>query len=424
MLKGIAHVLYKTSGRFLFMFVLVALSWSASAFAQKIDKKQFYSDFDQIVSLLQTKLYDPKMNGVDLKKLSPEYRFKISVIGTKFEFSELVNGMLEKLHVSHAFYMNDEDAQFAMFPSVLQRDLTAHRIEHIGVMGRQEGEEFVVAGVMDGGPAQKSGILSGDRLLKAGGKQFSTAGSFKGKEGIPVEIELKRKGATKPIVLSAIPVKENQLRAFAAASRASAKTLIIGDRKIGYFHLWTMANDVFKTVLDQTMTGKLHDTDGMILDLRDGYGGIPFGYMDVFVRPDISWESTGRDGVAHLSHTGYDKPLVVLINGGTRSAKEFFAFQMRKSKRAKLVGTRTAGAFLAAGGFPVGSDGFLELPILNLKADGVKLEGKGVEPDIIVEPEATYSENDAQLLAAEKELTAEILKREENSKTTRIPEPE
>ncbi len=423
MFKEISYAFFARNRRFIFTQVLL-LFWSASALAKSDDKKQRYSDFDEIVSLIQTKLYDPKTNGVNLKKISQEYRVKINDVGTKFEFSDLVNGMLEKLHVSHASYMNDEDAQFAMFPSVLQRDLTGHRIEHIGVMGRQEGKEFVVAGVMDGSPAQKGGILSGDRLLKAGGKQFTTAGSFQGKAGIPVEIELKRKGATKPIVVSAIPVKENQLRAFESASRASAKTLMIGDLKIGYFHLWTMANDVFKAVLDQTMTGKLHDTDGMILDLRDGYGGIPFGYMDVFVRPDISWESTGRDGVARVTHTGYDKPLVVLINGGTRSAKEFFAFQMRKSKRAKLVGTRTAGAFLAAGGFPIGSDGYLELPILNLKADGVKLEGKGVEPDISVEPESTYSENDAQLLAAEKELTSEILKQEESSKANRILKPE
>src|SRR5262249_36822206 len=106
--------------------------------------------------------------------------------------------------------------------------------------------------------------------------------------------------------------------------------------------------------------------------------------------------------------SGYDKPMVVLINGGTRSAKEHFACQFKKTGRATLVGTRTAGAFLGAGGFPVGKDGLLELAVGGLKLDGKRLEGGGVAPDIEVAPRDTYSAGDTQLARAREVLLAKI----------------
>jgi carboxyl-terminal processing protease len=102
---------------------------------------------------------------------------------------------------------------------------------------------------------------------------------------------------------------------------------------------------------------------------------------------------------------GYDKPMVVLINRGTRSAKEFLSYEFKSSHRAKLVGTRTAGAFLGAGTFHVGSDGLLELPVLGLKVNGQLLEGSGVAPDLVVNPQSSYTERDAQLISAEQVLS-------------------
>ena len=108
---------------------------------------------------------------------------------------------------------------------------------------------------------------------------------------------------------------ENVLAAFLKATERSARILDVGGKRIGYIHLWTMSNPAFKDALDRAVLNKLADTDGLILDLRDGYGGTPFGYSDVFDTPDVVWEQTGRDG-AETRHTGYDRPMTVLINGG------------------------------------------------------------------------------------------------------------
>ena len=192
------------------------------------------------------------------------------------------------------------------------------------------------------------------------------------------------------------PVRENPQRAFLNAMNRSATVLERGGRRIGYIHLWCMTNDVFKDALNQALAGKLADTDGLVLDLRDGFGGRPFGFSDLLFRPDVIWEQRDRNGGSR-QHSGYSRPMVALINGGTRSAKEFLSYQLKKSRRASLGGTRTAGAFLAAGGVPIGLDGFLEVPVSGLKLDGITIEGAGVEPDIAVEGEDAYAPSDAQL---------------------------
>ena len=297
-----------------------------------------------------------------------------------------------------------------MLPAVLRGDLQGHQVEHIGIMGRQAGPEFIVAGVMDGGPAEKAGIQSGDRLLLADGLPFSSAGSFRGKEGRPVKVEFKREGDPNTRSVDVTPVKQNILRAFLNATEKSARILNLGNRRIGYVHLWTMANEAFRQTLEQLAEGKLHNTDGLILDLRDGYGGSPWNYADVFFRPDVSWEQQTRGNAPYTRYSGYGKPMVVLINKGTRSAKEFFSYEFKSTHRAKLIGTRTAGAFLGAGAFDVGKEGLLELPVLGLKVDGKLLEDNGVTPDIVVNPSGAYSEKDAQLLAGEQALLETLKK--------------
>jgi hypothetical protein len=73
----------------------------------------------------------------------------------------------------------------------------------------------------------------------------------------------------------------------------------------------------------------------------------------------------------------------LLINGGSGSASEPLAYLLKQTGRATLVGERTAGAILAAVPHPVGDGWLLTLPEGDYyTADGVRLEGRGVEPDV------------------------------------------
>ncbi len=366
------------------------------------------AQFDKVCSSIETQFYDKNLRGINWKQLCGAYRAKLNIVKTKAEFKALVNQMLDELHASHTSYVDDTDVEYSMLSAVISQDLQGHRIEHIGLMGHPVGTEFVISAVFDGGPAQKAGLMSGDHILSVEGKPFETAGSFKGKADVPVSVQFRRDGNSAVQTASVTPATQNVVRAFLDATAASARILTVGNRKIGYIHLWTMGNEAFKTTLDQLVTGKLHDTDGLILDLRDGYGGNPFGYTDVFFRPDVAWEQQYHGAKPVTLHTGYDKPMVALINGGSRSAKEFFTYQLKKTKRATIVGTTTAGAFLGAGKVDIGADGILELAILGLRVDGKLLEGPGVSPDVEVPIAHAYTDQDTQMLRGEEILVDQI----------------
>jgi len=366
------------------------------------------AQFEKVCASIQNRFYDKNTNGVDWKHVCQIYRAKLNDVKSKGEFKALVNQMLDELHTSHTSYVDNDDVEYSMLGAVIEQDMQGHKIAHIGLMGHPAGPEFVITAVYDGGPAQKAGLMSGDRIISADGKPFETAGSFKGKEGETVAVQFRREGIPAIQTISVIPVKQNVVKAFLDATAQSARILTVGNRKIGYVHLWTMGNDAFKTTLEQLVTGKLHDTDGLILDLRDGYGGNPFGYTDVFYRPDVAWEQQYHGAQPTTLHTGYDKPMVALINGGSRSAKEFFTYQLKKTKRATIVGTTTAGAFLGAGKVDIGADGMLELAIVGLRVDGRRLEGPGVSPDVDVQIAHAYTEQDTQLLKGEEILIDQI----------------
>jgi carboxyl-terminal processing protease len=365
-------------------------------------------DFDKVWQTVHDHLFDTNMNGKDWRHIGEVYRARLSDVKSREAFEDLVNRMLDELHVSHTEYYTSNDVEFYMLPAVMSGDLKGNQVEQIGVMGHRDGQGYVVAAVLDGSPAQAAGIQSGDRLLNADGSPFTSAGSFRGKAGTPVQITLRREGEAADRTVRVTPVKDNVLHAFLEATRKSARILDYDGLHLGYVHLWTMAHSAFKETLEELVLGRLYNADGLIVDMRDGYGGQPWGYGDVFYRPDVRWEEWYHGVRPYIRHTGYGKPIVLLVNGGTRSAKEAFTYQLKTSHRALIVGSRTAGAFLGAGSYPIGSDGLLELAVLGLRLDGNRLEGVGVTPDVVIAPAFPYTAFDRQLAGAQKALAETI----------------
>ena len=81
---------------------------------------------------------------------------------------------------------------------------------------------------------------------------------------------------------------------------------------------------------------------------------------------------------------------MAIINGGTRSGKEWLAHDLEKKHRARLVGTTTRGAFLGGKPFEIDRDRFLLFLAVIAGPEDLDLEGKGVSPDIVVPNELPY----------------------------------
>jgi carboxyl-terminal processing protease len=389
--------------------VIITLSAALHAATPLLAGRQDNSDrFEKIWRTTRDNFYDAGMKGLDWKQVGDRYRDRALAAKTPTDFQTVIDQMLGELHASHNAYYTDNEIEFYLLRSLFQNDMKDNQVEHIGITGIPDSSGFIVKAIMEGSPAATAGLKVGDRIVDASGRPFTTVGSFRERAGQPTTLTIKRQNQG-TLQISVTPVRENPQRAFLNATNKSVRIIERGGKRLGYIHLWTMTNDLFKEALDRALLTRLSNTDGLILDLRDGFGGHPNGFTDVLFRPDVEWGTTGHDGRKSTNHTGYSKPIVVLINEGTRSAKEWFSYQIKKASRGQLVGKTTAGAFLGAGGFPMGTDGYLELPIIDLSVDGKRLEGSGVTPDVLVEAEDTYGPNDRQLRRGE-ELLIESFK--------------
>jgi len=105
---------------------------------------------------------------------------------------------------------------------------------------------------------------------------------------------------------------------------------------------------------------------------------------------------------------GYQKPLVLLINEGSRSAKEVLSYVFKKSRRATLIGSNTAGNVLGTSPMRLNEWAYLEIPMVEVFTDGTRLEGKGVAPDIKVPVETDASGKDLYVESATKFLLGKI----------------
>jgi carboxyl-terminal processing protease len=181
--------------------------------------------------------------------------------------------------------------------------------------------------------------------------------------------------------------------AFLAATSNSAVILQTGRRKVGYVHLWFGGFDS-DLILSNIVQGKFKgQVDGLILDLRDGFGAAWWNHLDPFypdrneyfisttISRDGSRETLKPELLRNPEH--FSGPMVVLINEDVRSGKEALAYQFKKTKRAFLIGTRTAGAFVAGKGFFTEEDqGYLlYLAVKGVLLDGNVIEGQGIVPD-------------------------------------------
>jgi carboxyl-terminal processing protease len=279
---------------------------------------------------------------------------------------------------------------------------------NIGAWFRPVANGFAIQMLLNGGPAAEAGLRKGDVVTNVDGHSFTPIESIADKVGKKVQITYMR-GSNRQT--ADVEVKQGTGTQFFSDGTRSSQTIIERDgKKYAYIHLWTMSNETEKSMLANAVYGRLKDTDGFILDIRDGFGGRPEGFGDPFFRPEVnlSWDSPM---FSQKQLFGYQRPLVVLINKGSRSAKEVFAFIMKDSKRATLVGEKTGGNVLGTSPSPVGDWGYLEIPMVDVKANGVRLEKVGVAPDIAVPQEFDASGKDLYVEEAIKVLSKQITAR-------------
>lgn len=141
-----------------------------------------------------------------------------------------------------------------------------------------------------------------------------------------------------------------------------------------------------------------------MLDLRAGWGGAQPEYAELFVGGAPIMTFVGRDGREAFASFRWRRPVVVLVDEGTRSGKEVVAYGLQR-QGVPVVGTRTAGALLGGRGFLLSDGSLLVLAVSDVRVEGERLEGRGVLPDVEIPFQLPYAAGkDPQLKAALAEL--------------------
>jgi C-terminal processing protease CtpA/Prc len=147
--------------------------------------------------------------------------------------------------------------------------------------------------------------------------------------------------------------------------------------KVAYIHFWYMHQRGPDALLRRLFAGDFRDADALVLDLR-GRGG------SAQMVGQVLRTLTGR-------RSTWNRPVVALIDGRTRSAKELLALQLQSSGRGVLVGQTTAGALLPASFASVGGESVLMFPSFSLGRYTQAIEGHGVAPDVEVAAAGPFS---------------------------------
>ena len=131
-----------------------------------------------------------------------------------------------------------------------------------------------LAAVYHGGPAERAGLLVGDEIVSADGEPFDPIASFDNKAGEPVRLEIRRVEAGPTFPVEVVPRRIRPNEFFLSAMRASVRVVEREGRRWGYVRVWSYARRQYHHLLiEELAEGRLKDVDGLVLDLRGGWGG-------------------------------------------------------------------------------------------------------------------------------------------------------
>jgi carboxyl-terminal processing protease len=362
---------------------------------------------DEVWLRVRQSFYDPQLSGLDWDAIGARYRKEAVRPGS--DLSSVINRMLGELGVSHTGYYTPEETAYYDLADIFSRSLSGELAKHfhkgevayvgLGIATRLLGSRHFVSGVFAGFPAAAAGLMVGDEIISVDGVAFEPVRSFTGKAERSVTLKVRRRAHAEPFEVTVRPQQLRPNRTYRDAMANSARIIDAGGHRIGYVHIWSYARSEYQQLLEELLTeGILKDADSFIWDLRDGWGGADPSYLDIFNARSPTMTLTDRGGGSDIVNGRWRKPVVLLINAGTRSGKEVLAYGFKKYGMGEVVGTQSAGALLAGRAWLLSNGGLLLLAVADVRVDGERLEGSGVAPTMNVPFDIRYAEGaDPQL---------------------------
>ena len=301
--------------------------------------------------------------------------------------SAAIRGMLTSLD-PHSGYMPPESFQD------MQVD-TRGAFGGLGIEVTQEDGFVKVVSPMDGTPASEAGIQSGDFITHVDGEAIlgltlsEAVDKMRGPVGSEVSLTIVRNLDEEPFDIVII---RDVIKLTAARVRVEDDVIIV---RVTTFNEQTTPNikKGIKEKIDE-LSGK-DNVSGFIIDLRNNPGGLlseAISVSDMFLNQGEIVSTRGRNNgqskrySASKGDLAENKPIIVLINGGSASASEIVAGALQDHKRAVILGTQSFGKGSVQSVIPLGENGAMRLTTARYYTpSGRSIQALGVVPDIIVE---------------------------------------
>lgn len=356
--------------------------------------------FQQVWETVNQNFYDPKFNGIDWQQMGEKYRPLAEKANSRPELAAIINQMLSELKTSHTRFYTPAEPEYYQLLGIfydrsprlreqLKRFFPSGKIEYtgIGAFTKTSDGNIYVSSILDGTPAAKAGLQIGDRLVAADGERYRPIDSFVGKAGKTVKLSIVRESDRNArLEIAVTPETFDATTMFLNAQKASREIANKEGKTVGYVHVWSYAGDRYQKQLENDLTdGFFKEVDRLVLDLRDGWGGASPGYLNLFTARTPDLTTIGRDGRRIRRNFQWKKPVVMLVNEGTRSGKEILAFGFQRYQIGPVVGSKTAGAVVGGSSFLMRDGSLLYLAVVDVLVDNkYRLEGEGIVPDIAV----------------------------------------
>ncbi|MGB7415032.1 MAG: carboxyl-terminal processing protease CtpC [Thermosynechococcaceae cyanobacterium] len=337
---------------------------------------------DEVWQVINHDYVDGGFNGVDWRAARNKY-LKRNYSSNEDAY-KAVREMLEPLGDPYTRFLDPE--QFKSMQIDTSGELTGVGIQ---ITQDEKTKDITVISPIEGSPASRVGILPKDVIVKVGDKSTkgldinAVVGLIRGPVGSDVALTIKRGNEQFNFTIKRERI---ELHAVESSVRPSASG------SIGYIRLTQFSSNAAADMRIAIRDLNKKNVTGYILDLRLNPGGLLYSSAEIA----RMWMDNGtivttvnrRGAIDKLTASRgklTDKPLVILVDGGSASASEILAGALQDNKRAVLVGDKTFGKGLVQSVHPLEDGSGLAVTIAKyLTPSGRDINKKGIEPDIKV----------------------------------------
>ncbi len=338
---------------------------------------------DEVWQIIDRQYVDATFNQVDWQAVRRDY---LNRSYTKQEEAySAIREMLKKLGDPYTRFLDPEEFKN------MQID-TSGELTGVGIQLAQDEQtkKLMVIAPIEDTPAFQAGILAKDVISKIDGK--STEGMdvndavklIRGKEGTAVTLTIKRGDEEKEYKLTRARIEIHPVRFNVQNTPAE---------KVGYIRLTQFSANAAQEMRAAIKALEAQQVTGYVLDLRSNPGGLLYSSVEIarmWIDQGGIVSTVDRQGETDRQEANNralsDKPMVVLVDGGSASASEILSGALQDDKRATLVGTKTFGKGLVQSVRGLGDGSGLAVTIAKyLTPSGRDINKHGIDPDVVLE---------------------------------------